>query len=110
MLTGDKMETAENIGYSCNLVQEGFEKIYLRKGDNPEEAYPAMESALRNRSRGQKFTLIVDGQALIGLQANEKLMILYVDSIFTRCDSVICCRMSPKQKGDIVRMVKKYQD
>ena len=24
MLTGDKLETAENIGYSCKLVQEHF--------------------------------------------------------------------------------------
>lgn len=27
MLTGDKMETAENIAKSCNLIQEGFEVL-----------------------------------------------------------------------------------
>lgn len=36
MLTGDKMETAENIGYSCRLVQEDFKKIYLRVNDDLE--------------------------------------------------------------------------
>jgi phospholipid-transporting ATPase len=30
MLTGDKLETAENIGFSCKLVQDDFKKIYLR--------------------------------------------------------------------------------
>jgi magnesium-transporting ATPase (P-type) len=29
MLTGDKLETAENIGYSCKLIQNDFEKMYL---------------------------------------------------------------------------------
>jgi magnesium-transporting ATPase (P-type) len=24
MLTGDKLETAENIGHSCNLIQNGM--------------------------------------------------------------------------------------
>lgn len=30
MLTGDKLETAENIGYSCKLIQPDFKKLYLR--------------------------------------------------------------------------------
>lgn len=30
MLTGDKLETAENIGYSCSLIQEDFKKIYIQ--------------------------------------------------------------------------------
>lgn len=29
MLTGDKLETAENIGYSCKLIQENFQKLYI---------------------------------------------------------------------------------
>lgn len=27
MLTGDKLETAENIGYSCNLLRRGMHVI-----------------------------------------------------------------------------------
>jgi phospholipid-transporting ATPase len=30
MLTGDKLETAENIAFSCKLIQPGFERIYLK--------------------------------------------------------------------------------
>jgi magnesium-transporting ATPase (P-type) len=30
MLTGDKLETAENIALSCKLIQPDFERIYLR--------------------------------------------------------------------------------
>jgi magnesium-transporting ATPase (P-type) len=44
MLTGDKMETAENIARSCNLIQRGFHVLRyqenareggnLRRGEN----------------------------------------------------------------------------
>lgn len=36
MLTGDKLETAENIGFSCKLIQKEYKKIYLKsdKGKN----------------------------------------------------------------------------
>lgn len=30
MLTGDKLETAENIAKSCNLIQEGFEVLTVK--------------------------------------------------------------------------------
>ena len=30
MLTGDKLETAENIGRSCNLITEHMGVLYLR--------------------------------------------------------------------------------
>lgn len=35
MLTGDKMETAENIAKSCNLIQSNFEILrYVNNGDD----------------------------------------------------------------------------
>lgn len=33
MLTGDKMETAENIAKSCKLIQPGFEILRFRLQD-----------------------------------------------------------------------------
>jgi len=30
MLTGDKLETAENIGRSCNLITSGMGVLYIR--------------------------------------------------------------------------------
>ena len=29
-----------------------------------------------------------------------------VNDIMTKCESVICCRVSPKEKADVVRLVK----
>jgi magnesium-transporting ATPase (P-type) len=33
MLTGDKMETAENIAKSCRLIQQNFNILRLKLGD-----------------------------------------------------------------------------
>lgn len=43
VLTGDKIETAINIGYACQLLNEGLEKVMV-DGNNKEE----VELALRN--------------------------------------------------------------
>ena len=32
MLTGDKRETAENIGFACNLIKDEMTRIYLLEG------------------------------------------------------------------------------
>ena len=32
VLTGDKRETAENIGFACNLLREEMTRIYLLEG------------------------------------------------------------------------------
>lgn len=37
MLTGDKLETAENIGFSCKLVQNHFKKMYLKAEEGEHE-------------------------------------------------------------------------
>ena len=36
MLTGDKLETAENIARSCNLVEHNMEIFYIKENDQKE--------------------------------------------------------------------------
>uniref|UniRef100_A0A7N6F830 Phospholipid-transporting ATPase n=1 Tax=Anabas testudineus TaxID=64144 RepID=A0A7N6F830_ANATE len=37
VLTGDKQETAENIGYSCNLLREEMNEVFIISGNSPED-------------------------------------------------------------------------
>uniref|UniRef100_A0A8C1S1L4 Phospholipid-transporting ATPase n=1 Tax=Cyprinus carpio TaxID=7962 RepID=A0A8C1S1L4_CYPCA len=37
VLTGDKQETAENIGYSCNLLREEMNEVFFVAANSPEE-------------------------------------------------------------------------
>ena len=34
MITGDKLETAENVGISCRLLQEDAERFYFTSRDS----------------------------------------------------------------------------
>ena len=48
MLTGDKRETAENIGLSCNLINSEFELIRLvqKSVEESKNFLPKMQEAL----------------------------------------------------------------
>ncbi|KAM0944271.1 putative P-type phospholipid transporter [Dioscorea sansibarensis] len=119
VLTGDKMETAINIGFACSLLRQGMKQILItleapeikhleKKGDKESIAKASRESVIRqinegnlqrNSSSEEAFALIIDGKALnYALEDNVKSMFL---QLAVNCASVICCRSSPKQKARV---------
>ncbi|KAF6147887.1 hypothetical protein GIB67_014467 [Kingdonia uniflora] len=126
VLTGDKMETAINIGYACSLLRQGMKHIVINL-DMPEIiALERTENkdAIRKASKGsvvhqisegkeqltsssgspKSFSLIIDGKSLAyALEDDVKNMFL---ELAVGCASVICCRSSPKQKALVTRLVK----
>ena len=65
MLTGDKLETAENIGYSCRLIQQDFEKMYITENDDLSQKYAELKIKMDGYLRsGQKKTLLIEGKAI----------------------------------------------
>ncbi|XP_038725862.1 putative phospholipid-transporting ATPase 9 [Tripterygium wilfordii] len=126
VLTGDKMETAINIGYACSLLRQGMKQIMVnldspdiqaleKAGDKAVITKASRESVLRQITEGkaqltavggsdEAFALIIDGKSLAyALEDNVKLMFL---DLAVGCASVICCRSSPKQKALVTRLVK----
>ena len=66
------------------------------------------ESATGEEGR-RNFSLVIDGKGLQTIFASEKSTQQLVDVLtFDQCESVVFCRVSPKQKGEIVRTVQKY--
>ena len=106
MLTGDKLETAENIAMSCKLIQKDFVKLYLKSKDNIDEQYDKLKAIIRDNINIKKITMIIEGEAITKIVSKKFTCLNYVRDILSKCDSVICCRMSPNGKGDIVSMVK----
>ncbi|MED6173677.1 putative phospholipid-transporting ATPase 9 [Stylosanthes scabra] len=123
VLTGDKMETAINIG----LLREGMKQIIVhldtpeirsleKVGDKTTISRASRESIHRQLSQGaeqltaargtseQAFALIIDGKSLA--YALEDDMKNFFLDLATSCASVICCRVSPKQKALVTRLVK----
>ena len=65
MLTGDKLETAENIGYSCKLIQADFHKMYITETDNLQKKYSEhLKTVNKLNQSGQKKTLLIEGKAI----------------------------------------------
>ncbi|KAK7306980.1 hypothetical protein VNO77_39646 [Canavalia gladiata] len=127
VLTGDKMETAVNIGFACSLLRQGMKQIIIhletpeiqaleKVGDKMAIVKASRESIRHQISEGaqqliasrgtsqQAFALIIDGKSLTyALEDEMKHMFL---DLAIRCASVICCRSSPKQKALVTRLVK----
>ena len=64
MLTGDKLETAENIARSCNLIQKHSETIYINSED-----VKILESDLHKNfqqvfSSDSTFCILLTGESL----------------------------------------------
>ena len=113
MLTGDKFETAKNIAYSCKLFQNNMKifeigeyKIKEELKNKLKEIYDDNKPLFEKKNSNYKFGLIIGGNELELIFLDIKLILLFCN-ICLKCTSVICCRASPKQKAQLVKMVKK---
>ena len=110
VLTGDKKDTAINIGFSCHLLQPHYRLIVVDAADwhtTQLQMRDALDRYIRapDRSPEQIFALVIEGQTLHhALEPENRLHLL---ALATACKAVICCRVSPKQKAEVVELVKK---
>ncbi|ORX59732.1 phospholipid-translocating P-type ATPase [Hesseltinella vesiculosa] len=109
VLTGDKMETAINIGYACNLLDSGMELLMVKgDGDSQHITLPVPTSAAKNESGDANIGLVIDGAALTVILNDDKLKAQLVE-LAIQCKSVICCRVSPLQKALVVELIRNEQ-
>ncbi|XP_042182366.1 phospholipid-transporting ATPase IC-like [Oncorhynchus tshawytscha] len=155
VLTGDKKETAENIGYSCKLLTDDMqihygedvnEKLRIRQANRRDQ--PPAFGRTRKKVPDPFFpepgrnALIITGGWLneILYEKKKKRRRLRLKRLGKRpasatpqdaaqpiddweketrqvdfvnmaceCEAVICCRVTPKQKANVVSLVKKYK-
>ncbi|KAM9323031.1 phospholipid-transporting ATPase ID-like [Pholidichthys leucotaenia] len=136
VLTGDKQETAENIGYSCNMLREEMTDVFIVAANTTEGVKEELQNARRKmcpeaaeepsvlKSRAGLFWLkktetvkdekvngeyglIINGHSLAF--ALEKELRLELLRTACMCQTVICCRVTPLQKAQVVQLVKKYK-
>jgi len=113
VLTGDKVETAISIGFSCRLLtkdminticSEEMDDATIKKTFDglPDGRAKTAEEAMKMGEPLKAIT--VTGAALERILASAQLTQAFNDGA-RRCRTVICCRVSPKQKADVVKMV-----
>ncbi|XP_029971071.1 phospholipid-transporting ATPase IA isoform X4 [Salarias fasciatus] len=108
ILTGDKQETAINIGHSCKLLTKNMGMLVIN-----EDTLDATRETLSHHCgmlgdalyKENDFALIIDGKTLkYALTFGVRQYFL---DLALSCKAVICCRVSPLQKSEVVEMVKK---
>uniref|UniRef100_A0A8C9TZ99 Phospholipid-transporting ATPase n=1 Tax=Scleropages formosus TaxID=113540 RepID=A0A8C9TZ99_SCLFO len=108
ILTGDKQETAINIGHSCKLLTKNMGLLVINEAtlDDTRESLSRHCRMLGNvLHKENDFALIIDGKTLkyaLAFGARH----YFLDLALT-CKAVICCRVSPMQKSEVVDLVKK---
>lgn len=109
VLTGDKQETAVNIGLSCKLIRPNQTQLVINAGDMDgvrDQLYECTNKQNEESGRSQGIALIVTGKALEMLLTAECQREFF--DLAHACSSVVCCRVSPWQKAEVVRMVRTF--
>jgi phospholipid-translocating P-type ATPase (flippase) len=132
MLTGDKMDTAENIALSCNLISHNIMNFKIKFNKNPKEEISNFftnygkfngitinlnteeteedeeEEEIYNKKK-KKFSLIIESSILGYIFAHQEICKKFL-KIALNAESVVCCRVSPLQKSQVVKEVKAIND
>uniref|UniRef100_A0A452TLB3 Phospholipid-transporting ATPase n=1 Tax=Ursus maritimus TaxID=29073 RepID=A0A452TLB3_URSMA len=132
VLTGDKQETAVNIAYACNIFGDEMDGMFIVEGKNDETVRQELRNKMKPESLLESdpintylttkpqmpfrvpeevpngnYGLIINGYSLAyALEGNLELELLRTACM---CKGVICCRMTPLQKAQVVELVKRYK-
>ncbi|XBW36209.1 hypothetical protein QEN19_001789 [Hanseniaspora menglaensis] len=135
VLTGDKVETAINIGFSCNLLGNDMELLvinteeeggaemedpaeyvdalvskYLKENFNMTGSQEELMQAIKDHDVPQgEFGVVIDGAALKLVLADPDTARKFL-LLCKNCKAVLCCRVSPAQKAAVVKLVKETLD
>ena len=122
VLTGDKVSTAKNIAYSCALINNQMKQIEFEKTsieDLKEECdfFIKEIEKIRREDALKSICLIMNGNDLATISStqkpkeknrnnSEKTLADQFTEIALKCDVCLCCRVTPKQKAEIVLLIK----
>ncbi|KAF0044749.1 hypothetical protein F2P81_003907 [Scophthalmus maximus] len=116
VLTGDKQETAINIAYACKLLRPNDQLLTANCGSKELklEVLQGQDSMTERTAAGTdgesslgsmaSFVLVINGQTL-DWALQEELKSDFLE-LSRRCKAVICCRSTPLQKSQVVRLIR----
>ena len=128
MLTGDKLETAINIGKTCGLLDQET-KVFTCSENNLEKCSEILIGIARKSKQVANSALVIEGSSLeivlYDHKDKEKVQKYPIYSSSTeaselakncrmrfieiagQCSTLICCRVTPGQKREVVKLMKK---
>ncbi|XP_077396003.1 phospholipid-transporting ATPase VD isoform X2 [Festucalex cinctus] len=123
VLTGDKQETAVNIAYACKLIQPNDQILTVncqskddcaalldnlklevqRSKEQMSKKTTAQDFGRSSSGRKVGFILVIDGRTLDWTLKDHSSCFLELSH---SCKAVICCRSTPLQKSQVVRLIR----
>ncbi|XP_041121826.1 phospholipid-transporting ATPase VD-like isoform X3 [Polyodon spathula] len=112
VLTGDKQETAINIAYSCKLLRP-TEKVVTANCNSKDCCEVLLNTLIKEIGEsvhgpsggpGSGFSLVIDGKTL-EYALHESLVETFLE-LTKQCRAVVCCRSTPLQKSQVVKLVR----
>ena len=107
VLTGDKVETAINIGHSCQLLHDAMNMFVLQE-ITPKKVRVELTTCAGNQKmtkQARDNAVVVAGETLATIQEDDDLVKEFID-LCEGANVVLACRVSPKQKAEIVHMMR----
>ncbi|KAK9173584.1 phospholipid-translocating P-type ATPase flippase family protein [Cryptosporidium meleagridis] len=114
MLTGDRQETALNIAVRVGIISDEMEVIIFDENKLESfsniliQEYPDRLSFLNGENGSFNFSnvvLVIDSKIL------EKALVIdeaRFAKIATKCSSLVCSRVTPQQKAQVVRLIQEF--
>uniref|UniRef100_A0A671NGW2 Phospholipid-transporting ATPase n=1 Tax=Sinocyclocheilus anshuiensis TaxID=1608454 RepID=A0A671NGW2_9TELE len=123
VLTGDKLETAMNIGYSCNMLRDDMNEVTfhcLISRINPDIF--VFRDSPKNGNLAVLYFKIKCLFLLLCMALNVRFVCCYLKAnaleadleqilvdVACLCKTVICCRVTPLQKALVVELIKRHK-
>jgi phospholipid-transporting ATPase len=135
VLTGDREETAINIGHACRLLDDKMQLLYVNAEDvetleKQLDALfnaPQVQALMKSNRCAPDLAMICDGKALVHVfpskealrkcssdangnhqtAARARELAKKLLSVASVCKALVACRVSPSQKAEIVNLVRR---
>lgn len=106
VLTGDKLETAVNIGYSCRLLYPDTKLLQISKNKDVADVLIHFQHEVDelNSASVCNAAIVLDTAPLEAILQCPDLQGIF-SKLARKCITVLCCRVSPIQKAKVVDLI-----
>uniref|UniRef100_A0A8C9TMC7 Phospholipid-transporting ATPase n=1 Tax=Scleropages formosus TaxID=113540 RepID=A0A8C9TMC7_SCLFO len=129
VLTGDKQETAVNIGYSCKMLTDDMTEVFIINGHTVQSVREELRNQIHRGVSVKHIGVETEMCARVCYPITAAFLTLtlplshrssqahaleadmereFLDTACV-CKAVICCRVTPLQKALVVELVKKHK-
>ena len=99
--SSNKIKKLKSNSHDNNIINTNKENI----DDNKKQS--SLDDNFKNEKMKTKFALVISSEELNILALNYELEILFYE-LASRCNSVLCCRVSPIQKAKLVHLIQRF--